>query len=81
MIIQKEIRNLIKEIADKEGKSFEEVREIVYSQFKFVREQIESAEKGNRDSYKNIQLRFFGTFYFSENMFNFFKKKFEEDGE
>jgi nucleoid DNA-binding protein len=66
-IIQKEIRDLIKELAEKHNLSFETVREIIYSQFKYVRQELESGVKGDYNSYKNVMLRYLGTFYTKEN--------------
>ena len=67
MIIQKETRNLIKELAKKYNLTFEETREIVYSQFKYVREELAKGERGGEIStFKNIILKYLGTFYTKE---------------
>ena len=81
MIIQKEIRNLIKELAELHGLSFEAAREAIYSQFKYTRGQIESAVKGEDDTFKNIRLRFLGTFHVSKKKLEFFRKKYEEEND
>lgn len=63
MIIQKETRNLIKELAEEFNLPFDTVREIVYFQFKYIRKELESGVRGEPSSYKNILLRYLGTFY------------------
>lgn len=75
MIIQKEIRNLIKEIADELELPFETVREIVYSQFKYVRKELEKGIKNESSTFKNILLKYLGTFYATEAKINFYKNK------
>lgn len=66
MTIQKEIRLLINEIAKDFDITTEVAREIVYYQFKYVRQEIEKGSKGDFDSYNNILLRYLGTFHASK---------------
>lgn len=78
MIIQKEIRSLIKDVADKHNVTFEEARDVIYSMFKYVREEMESGTKGVPETFKSIQLRGLGTFHFSKNKIEFLNKLFKE---
>lgn len=67
MIIQKETRNLIKELASEFNLSFEESKDIVFSQFKYVREELAKGDKGGDiTTFKNIILKYLGTFYTKE---------------
>jgi nucleoid DNA-binding protein len=67
MIVQKETRILIKELAKKYNLSFEDTRDIIWSQFKYVKEEIAKGNKdGNVITFKNIMLRYLGTFYTKE---------------
>jgi hypothetical protein len=67
MIIQKETRNLIKELSVEFKLSFEETKDIVFSQFKYVKEELAKGDKGGDfTSFKNIILRYLGTFYTKE---------------
>ena len=74
MIIQKEIRNLINEVSKELDLPFNTVRDIFYSQFDYIRKEIEKGKKGNFDSFSNILLRYFGTFYASEAKINNIEK-------
>ena len=63
MILQPRVRKIIREIAEETGLSFNQVRDIALaSQFKFVVENMAKGVKGEPDTFKNIILRFFGTF-------------------
>jgi len=66
MIIQKEIRNLINELSTKYNLSFDEIKDIVYSQFKYARYEMEKGSKGDFPTFKNIVLRYLGTFHTNE---------------
>lgn len=74
MIIQKEIRNLINELADKYNVTFEVAKEVIYSQFKFVRRELEKGDKNNHDNYRNVFLKYFGTFHVSKPKLEYFEK-------
>lgn len=77
--MQKEIRNLIKEIAEEENMSFEAARELVFSQFKYLATVFDAGNKIDKDTYKNVVLRRLGTFHYSEKKFDFLKNKAEEN--
>jgi len=79
MIIQKEIRDLIKIIAKKHDLPFETAREIIYSQFKFLRKEIEKGSKEDTSTYKNVLLKYLGTFHVTERKINFLNKKKNEE--
>jgi hypothetical protein len=78
MIIQKEVRNLIKEISNEFDLPFELVRYVIYSQFKFTRQELEKGVKGDFSTFKNIVVHYFGTFHATEGKINYFNKKNEE---
>lgn len=75
MIIQREIRNLIKEIAEKYDLSFEAAREIIYSQFKYTRKELEKGVRNDPSTFKNVLLKYLGTFHTSERKINFLKNR------
>lgn len=75
MIIQKEIRNLIRDIAEEFNLPFETAREIIYSQFKYVRKELEKGVKNEPETFKNILLKYLGTFYATEAKINYYKNK------
>ncbi len=65
-ITQTEIRNIIRDVANKFGLSYKVVEEIFYSQFKYVRDEISKGEKGEYNTMNNILLKHFGTFHASK---------------
>lgn len=81
--MQKKIKEIVKEIAEKHNISEEEVEKIVNSQFLFVRRVIESAERDKEETFKTIKLPHFGKFVLKKNMLKYItenKKKKEENG-
>lgn len=74
MIIQKQTRDVIKEIASEFNLSFEDTREIVYSQFEFLKERLQSGVKGEFNTFDNILLKYLGTFYISKGKFKYVTK-------
>ena len=79
------IKNIIKEVCEETGESYSLVEEILYHEFEFLKDCMESGEKGNFQTYRHILLKHLGTFYASEGkMFmiekqKLAKKKREED--
>ena len=79
MVIQKITRDIIKEVAEEFDISYELAREVIYSQFKYTKKEIESATKGEPDTFKNVFLRYFGTFYSSPARVNHLSKNLNKD--
>lgn len=65
MIIQKEVQLIINKIASEKNIPIKTVSDIIHSQFEYSRNEIKSSEKGKPSTYKNILLKYFGTFYFN----------------
>lgn len=64
-VIQKEVKDLLREVCREEDLPFDVVKDIYLSQFRYVRDEIGKGEKGKPDSYKNILLKYLGTFCIS----------------
>lgn len=60
------IKNVIKEVCEETGASYQLVEEIFYHQFEFLKDCMESGEKGDFSTYRNVLLKHLGTFYASE---------------
>ncbi len=75
MLIQKQLRKLIKDVAENQELSFEEAREIIYSQFKYLRKEIEKGSKDEPSTFSNILLKYLGTFHITERKIVFLKNK------
>jgi nucleoid DNA-binding protein len=78
MVVQREIRNVVKILATKYNLSYQDTLNIVWSQYGYVHDVIESAEKNNVDTFDNVQLKGLGTFYVSKKHVEFLKKKSNE---
>ena len=65
MIIQKEVQLIINKIASEKNIPVKTVSDIVHSQFEYVRNEMKSSEKGKPSTYKNILLKYFGSFHFN----------------
>lgn len=64
MVVQKVVREVIKQLAKEYGVSFNEARRIVYdSTFRLLANGIMEGNSGDIDSFKNIHLPHFGSFY------------------
>ena len=64
-IIQKEVKDLLREVCREEDLPFDVVKDIYLSQFRYVRDEIVKGEKGKTETYKNILLKYLGTFCIS----------------
>lgn len=64
-IIQKDVKDLLREVSVEEDLPFNVVADIYFSQFRYVRDEIQSGVKGEPETYKNILLRYLGTFCIS----------------
>lgn len=81
MAIPKITRDLIKEVAAEYDLTFEEVREAVFSQYKFLLEVIRSGDKSNSESFKSVRLSHLGTFYPLKRSLKYMVKKIKLDDE
>lgn len=70
-LIQRQVRDLIKEIAKEFNLSYSTTEEIIFSQFEFVKHAMSKGEKGNPDTFETILLRRLGTFEASKNKINY----------
>ena len=66
MTTQREIHNLIKELAVKYKLTIKQTREIVMSEFFYLKSEISKGEKNKYPTFKNTLLKHLGTFYASE---------------
>ncbi len=63
MILQQKTRLIIRSIAEETGLSFNQIKDIALSsQFKFLIEQMAKGERGDSKTFKNVIIRFIGTF-------------------
>jgi len=65
MIIQKEVQVIINKIASEKNVPVKTVSDIVHSQFEYVRKEMKSSEQGKPSTYKNILLKYLGSFHFN----------------
>lgn len=78
MIIQKQTKDLIRSVASKYNITIEAAQEAIFSQFKFIREQLESGVKDDADSFTDVYLKYIGKFTASKRKIEFFKRKKDE---
>lgn len=69
------IKNIIKEVCEETGESYSLVEEILYHEFEFLRDCMEKGEKGNFPTYRNVLLKYLGTFYASEGKIEMIEKQ------
>ena len=65
MIIQKEVQDIINWIASEKNLPVKTVHDIVMSEFEYTIKEMRSSEHGKPSTYKNILLKYLGTFYFN----------------
>jgi nucleoid DNA-binding protein len=65
--MQKEVEKIIKQISHKYYIPVKDVEDIIKSQFLFVKEVIQSAERDKEESFKVVQLPKFGKFVVAKN--------------
>lgn len=76
-IIQKEVLRKWKEIAEKYNVSLKTVKDIEYSIFQMVKEEMGKGVKEDLDSFKNIYIKNLGTFYVSKNKWSKINRKYD----
>lgn len=72
-LIQKVVRDIIKEVAQKYDLSMSDATEVVMSQFKFVATEMPKGHDFEPSTFSNIMLRYFGTFAASEGKIRYMK--------
>lgn len=78
MIVQVWVRDIIKDIAKKYNLTYNEAKDVCFSQFKFLKKELENGRDFVPDTYKNVLLKGLGTFYFSLRKLNHIKKCADE---
>jgi len=69
-IVPKEIKDMLKSIASDAGVEYGLVEDVYFHEFGFVAKEMESANKPDPSSYKNILLKHFGSFLSNEQHIN-----------
>lgn len=77
-LIQKVVRDIIKEVAAERNISTDLATEIVMSQFKFVAVEIAKGRDCDPSTFSNILLKYFGTFSVSEGRLKVLKRNKEK---
>lgn len=72
--VPKEIKDMLKAIAETHGVSYRTVEDVYYHQFEYVAKQIEVGVKGDFGSYEHILLKHFGSFVANERHINKLKE-------
>ena len=74
-LTQKELRKKFKNIAQKYNVPEQTVLDIESSVWKYVRQEISKGIKGDFSTFKNIFIRYFGTFYANKSIYNAIEKR------
>lgn len=80
-IIQKRVKDMLREVCREEDLPFNVVADIYLSEFRFIRDEIQKGIKNEPDTFKNIQLRYLGTFCVSTRKINWMKDRFSKNKE
>ena len=80
MIVQKETRDELRKVAEEMNLPYELVREVFYSQFKFLRSEISQGTKGDPSTFRSVFLRYFGTFHPIAKEIEHITKNVDKDG-
>ena len=68
--VQKEVRDILKEISDATGYDYQLIEDIYVHEFEFTSDQITKGERNNPDTFENILLKHFGSFVSSRKHIN-----------
>lgn len=81
--MQKKVNEIIRHLSHKHYIPMKDIEDAVKSQFLFVKNKIEEAEKDNIDTFKTIKLLSFGKFVVNRKMFKYMleNKKRKKDGD
>jgi len=74
-VIQKQVLRKWQEIAAKYNVSIDDIREVETSIWNYVKSEMAKGIKGQYNTFKNIYLRYFGTFYVRSDRFDYINKK------
>ena len=61
-----QIKKLLKEVSEELNIPYKSVEDVYYHQFEFLKDCMEEGKHGEYDSFNNILLKHFGTFYASQ---------------
>lgn len=64
--VPKEIKDMLRGIAIDTGNDYQLVEDIYFHEFEFLRDQMASGERGLPKTYKNVLLKYFGSFLSNE---------------
>jgi hypothetical protein len=64
--VQREIKEMLTAVAEKQGCSYELVEAIFLHEFEFIAKQITKGEKGKLETFENILVKHFGSFLSNE---------------
>lgn len=79
--VQREIREVLKEVAAETGQEFNVVEDIYFHEFEFLADQMASGERNNYPTFQNILLKHFGSFIANEKHVNKLKQIEDEKRE
>lgn len=80
-LIQKEIKNLLKEVAVEQDLPYRVIEDVYMAQFCYVADEIKKGEKGNPETFSNVLLRHLGTFQISMGKMKYWINKAKKDDE
>ena len=72
--VQKEIRDVLKEVASELNLDYKVVEDIYYHQYHYISEQISKGEKNNFPTFENILVKHLGSFIANEKQINKLKE-------
>ena len=73
--MQKEVEDIIKDISLRNGIPFEVAKNVVYSQFKCIRETLKEGEYDKPETFKTVNVKYLGKFYTTEGRIRNISKK------
>lgn len=74
-LIQKDVKNILKEVAREKDLPYKVIEDAYMAQFQYVAEEMKKGDKTNADSFKNVMLRYLGTFQTSYNKLKYWENK------
>ena len=72
--VQKEIKDLLKEVAEGLDMDYKVIEDIYYHQYYYISEQISKGEKNNYPTFENILIKQLGSFVANEKHINKLKE-------
>jgi len=64
--VPKEIKDMLKDIASKTDNSYQLIEDIYFSEFEFIAKSLESGDKDDATTYKNVLIKHLGSFISNE---------------